>query len=200
MTEQTTFQDSRVILANHEMALGKIATILNATAEAMENIEPALGQLYDKADQQGDEAGKSAVMVTWERAKQLENHIQQLNANFAGMGATVKSVLDQRDQIAGELESLMNAIDESDWEDQRLSDLVSDITEWVEEGMMMYADEAAWEGVYDQISDNLRGYGLTGPQADNALALLQGETTLNEEQVEMLRMLLDSIVQHGEAH
>lgn len=200
MTDQTTahHQDSRVILANHEMALTKIEGILTATTAALGEIEPALGHLYDKADTAGDEDGKHAVMTTWGRAQQLAEHISTMSASFSGMGATMKAVIDQREAIAAELNSLVEAIDDGDWHDERLADFVHGVEEFVEESMMMYGEETAWENVYEQISDNLRSYGLQGNQADNAIALLTGDTKLTPEQLELLRTLLDSIVDEGQ--
>lgn len=195
MTDQQQ-QDTKIILANWERQTQELAQVPVHADEAITDTESALGALYQQAEAAGDEDAKVAIMAAWGRAQQLHGQLHTTHAALVGTGATMQKLAEQRDVIAAELDSLLEAINEGDVHDHRLADFASDIEAdaytWASESAQEYADESAQEELYNQIYSTLNRYGMSYAETTSAVDILLGDAELNAEQVEMLKMLLES--------
>ena len=194
MSDQTnpTTADVDVILANWHMQQQQLDPIRDHADEAINHAEAALAQLYNAAEQSGDDTAKTAIMAAWGRAQQLHSGLATTHAALAGASATMQTLADQRNAIASELESLLEAIDDGNYTDDRLADFVQAVEEWTTEAHMYYLEESVHEQVYQEIHDNFRGYGLSYTDAFHAQDILLGNVKLDPDQLELLKTLLDS--------
>lgn len=159
------------------------------SAETVEQIGQMLGAAYSAAEAAQDGQQMEVIAAAWQHvgALQQAGH-QALSAGTAMLG----EIDAQRAAIMQELSELLNAIEMGDKYHPRLMDWAQEIVEETEETVYEYASESIHEELYDQIYEHFRTLGFDYSETTTAMEILTGEVTLNEEQRELLKMLLDS--------
>lgn len=88
-----------------------------------------MGQMYDDAQARGDSDGMLAISQSWERVQALKLVSDASTATAHAAVAGMKSAIKQRDKVAGELDALIQAIDDGDTSNPHVAGLVDAVEE-----------------------------------------------------------------------
>jgi hypothetical protein len=172
----------------------------DAPAKAQGLIEQAgsiLEEMYNSAEQRGDKHALIAINAVWERSQGIVQHVIQQAQALAGADVAIDDLKKQRESLAYELESLIDAIEEVDTEHPKLAGFAEAVEE--------YASDMLWEQSYDTAADNIYNDFYTtlaplsreiDPQANVykrtewLIDVLKGEVLPTEEQRQILIDLL----------
>lgn len=150
MTTNTTTTDNA--LAEWMRLAAQLTGADQSAADALNAAGSALGALYSQAEAAGDEPAMSAISTAWQAAQQKRLIVQHMDAAVSSAAAVMRELVRQRRDALQELESLTDALERADTLDSRLADFVRA----VEEESIIYAEEAVFEQVADNIVDDMR--------------------------------------------
>lgn|GEM_PF-6755577 len=186
-------------LTNWQTLSAPLATYA-AEAQTMKNeIETALGALYEQAELSGDQDAKNRVMVAWERTQILTNQIVNMDAGLAGAGATIQTLNEQRRAALNELKSLVNAIEAGDEEHPQLEEFIQEIRqdeyEYAMEEASYYAQDQMAEILYDDMRVTFAGRDIN---VSKLMDILRGDYTVSPAQAAILRDFISSFDSFGD--
>lgn len=148
----TNTQQSDNVLAEWMQQALNVADADQQAADALNAAGNALRYLYDQATDAGDETALAHISTAWQAAQYKREKIKQMDAVVGASAAVMSELVRQRRDALEELESLTQAIESGDTLDSRLTDFVRT----VEEETIIYAEEAVFEQVADNIVDDMR--------------------------------------------
>lgn len=166
-------------------------------------IEDPLGYLYNQAEQRGDAEAQNAVMAAWESSRHLASLIPAFAAALRSGGAAVQTLRVQRDEIAEEYGTLIQALSRFDVDDARLAGFAQVIEEEVMEYVSDHYLDEALDAVTMSMHEDFHIFLMTGFQTSHVaigelVDTLRGEGhPLTAEQHALIQQLLDSFQPGG---
>lgn len=192
--EETTAVDTvDNALASWHSQAEQLVNAAAASDSALAETEQALGALYQQADAAGDEPAKAHIVAAWQRAQQLNATVKHMDATIAGAAETIRKLDEQRSQVIAELASLTEALEEGNSNDPRLYDFAEMIAEDATEYAEMWADEIAFDSLYESVTDTFRANGIDHDDALNVFEALRGDIDLTPAQRAQLQHFAHSL-------
>lgn len=186
-------------IETYQQQIAPLANALQHTSDLLGSIEQPLGEIYNRAEQSGDETMLSNVMAVWGKSQELAQQLPPFVAALTAGTAALDEVRQQRDDFARELSSLVRAIEVFDVDDSRLATFAevieSEVTECMYDDALDYADEQVEEWFHDQFVEFLMMNFDTAPKAAGSLIELLRDNNLTpptEEQHHLIQQLLDT--------
>lgn len=111
-----------------------------------------LGQLYEQAKQAEDTQSVTAIEVAWQNMNAIKAQADTMTDVAHAASAGMKAAIEQRDEIAGELAELTEAIENHD----NMNPLVDALIEEVEQNTLEWAGESGYEDAQEEAYDDQR--------------------------------------------
>lgn len=192
-------------LANIQAHQAAVAAVGVWAEETLNNIRGQSEVLWNAAAERNDVETQNGIAQIYQAAEHMKQNLVYTNTAMASVLETAQALSKQKDEIEGELKSLVSAIDNVDYNNPVISSLIEqveqDAYEMVGEGMYDDAYTAAMESASEDIYDNIyRTVKQLLPNATyNAIATMLNALEGNWEMNDIQRGLLMSLARTFEA-
>lgn len=163
---------------------------------AMDMIAAALEELYRAAESRADEPAMLAINDAWERTNSIVQHIVHGASALAGADIAIDTLRNQRESLAYELETLIDAINSLDASDPRLEDAFNTLREEAAEEADEWATDVLDNSMYETMRPIIREI---DPQANIykrtewLIQLFTGDRLMTDEQRHLVTALFQTM-------
>lgn len=197
---------SDTAITRFQQLIAPLAEAAQTTQHLLGGIEAPLADLYNQAEQNGDEDNLARVMQVWEQTQAIASQIPAFVAALQAGVATTEELRAQRDAFAGELQSLTSALEGLDSYDPRLAKFVEEISDELRDELyeeaysdaLEYAEDVVSDGAYDSFFDQLYdeiavAHNTTYKHAYQIIRVLTNATLVTAEQRDLVAKILATV-------
>lgn len=183
-------------ITHWQQQIAPLADACEHADQMLETVGQMLGDLYQQAKDAGDDNAVNEIVVVWDNTQKLAGLIPEFAAAFSGGKAAVETLHQQRNEIAEELDGLMQALADFDVNDPRLRSFVEILEEEFAENFYDYAyddvEEMVYTGIYEEFHTGLMTGYHTSHTAIGALLDALKDNNVTAEQHALVQQLLDT--------
>ncbi len=186
-------------LANIQAHQGAVKAVAVWAEEALNGIRSQSEALWNAAAERNDVDTQNGIAQIYQAAEHMKQNLVYTNTAMASVLETAQALSKQKDEIEGELKSLVSAIDNFDYHNPVLQPLIEqveqDAYEFASEGVYddaySQAMESASEDMYDNIYRTVKQLlpGTTYSAIATMLNALEGNWEMNDIQRGLLMSL-----------
>lgn len=186
-------------LANIQAHQAAISAVGVWAEEAFVGIHADLETVWNAAADRGDTETQNRVSEVYARAKHMKETLQHTNTAMSSVAEAAQALAKQKAEVESEYKSLLQAVENVETDDPRLSNLIeqieTDVYEFIEYngdyGMDIDMDEA-YDSIVSELYANVRTLSPNLPYgtAERFFAAVKGDRPLNDVQRGLLLALL----------
>jgi hypothetical protein len=163
---------------------------------SLDQIGAALEELYIAAQSRDDSAAMTAITDAWQRAQSIAEHVVQSGAALAGADAAVEVLRQQRESLAYELETLLQAIDDLDTSHPTLESAFESFRDEAIEQADEWASEVLYDSIYAAMKPIIVSFATEKSVyrlTDRLIQMFTGDRALTPLQQDLILQLLQTI-------